>query len=437
MSMRNGKDDCEAYKLPVDGLELVLRHHPARGQAEATVLLLHGGNTSSSLYSEPDGGLVQYLTTGNVDTWTLDWRASAAIVDPLVQRCAPLGGDAATERELFTLDNVAEKDIPCAIRKMEKLGVVGDISVLGFCLGGGSLSMAIARGCLEGFASVSVSNVLLVTMGLFYEVPWDGWIKAEDFILERILSTRPDFRAVSAALPDLWPRELQAAYDRLPQSWLGASSGQRRLDELFKRLTFMYGEPYARARLDPGFERKLVEGHFGSLHMGLYLHASQMVRRGFAARYNELDVIDRSRLDQRKTHGRRRRGTQKIVTAPSDELKGDLIPDHFRDKRVTVFAGSDDRLWHRDSMDLMYEWLRNEATPARERERHRKHVLPFFGHLDLFWSPDAPAQVFPLMEAAIKQPRLVARAALGCDADRDSDRRRGGDEPEDAPHPPA
>ncbi len=379
---------AQQYDLDCDGLILPLRRYASGHAGAATVLLLHGGNTSSRLFAEPSGGLIKYLTDHGVDVWTLDWRASADIVEPLLER-GPLGGDEARERDLFTLDRAAEVDIPMALNKMREEGVQRT-AVLGFCLGGGALSIAIARGELE---DLGVGNVVLVTMGLFYEVAWDGWVKAEDFILERMLATAPEFRGVSAAAPDKWPKELKSAYERWPKAWLGGN-GRRPIDELFRRLTFMYGEPYARGRLAPGFERGLLEGFFGSLHLGLYLHASQMVRRGFAARNNQPDVIDRSRLGKSK--------------ASCPAIVSDLVPDYFMDKRVTVMAGADDRLWHRDSIDLMYEWLRNEATPPGEPARHRKHVLPLYGHLDLFWGEDAEQDVYPLFEAAIKQPPLPA-----------------------------
>jgi hypothetical protein len=431
MKTSNGARDYEEITLPIDGLSLPLRRYRGSRDAAHSVLLLHGGNTSSRLFREPSGGLVEYLTRQQVDVWTLDWRTSADIIDPLVRDGRPLGGSAEAERRLYALDRVAEADIPLALEAMEQQ-VRGSISVLGFCLAGGALSMAIARGRLE---RRRVRNVILCTMGLFYEVTWDGWIKAEDFLLERILASEPGRRAIDAALPGEWPHELARAYDRWPPAWRGGG-GRRPIDALFQRLAFMYGEPYARPRLDPRFEQGLHEGYFGSLHMGLYLHAAQMVRRGFAAPLDEIDVIDRSRLDRHKADGRwaeprwaeprwadraapAARAAGPPARAPqyrSDDdgpprIVGDLRPEHFREQQVTLITGADNRLWHRDSIDLMYEWLRNEATPVGERTRHEKHVLPRYGHLDLFWSPAAAHDVYPKVLAAIHKARPPVRRA--------------------------
>jgi hypothetical protein len=184
------------------------------------------------------------------------------------------------------------------------------------------------------------------------------------------------------------------AYDRWPRSWLG--DGKEPIDELFRRLTFMYGEPYARGRLTRAFERRLLDGFFGPVHLGLFLHGGQIVRRGYSAKFNALDVIDRTRI----------KGESRVVGS-------DLVAEHFQTKRVTSIAGAEDRLWHRDSMDLTYEWLRNEAAnpkgpPALERMRHRKRVLPHYGHLDLFWSDDAKEQVYDHFAEALMQPSIEA-----------------------------
>lgn len=381
------------YELSIDGLSLPLCKYSSARPRKHTVLLLHGGNTSSRMYAEPNGGLIRYLTSGSCEVWTLDWRGSALVVEPLVNQRGPLQGDEQRERELFSLDRIAEKDLPAALNEMRLQGVQGDISVLGFCLGGGVLSMAVARGTLE---SLGVGNVILVTLGLFYEVPWNGWIKAEDYLVERSLIRNPNLRRVSPARTEEWPAELAEAYERWPRSWLGGNRDEP-IDELFRRLTFMYGEPYARGRLTRELELTLADGYFGSVHLGIYLHASQQVRRGYAARYNELDVIDRSRLSSRR--------------ARPPVVQGDLLPRCFRNKRVTVITGADDRIWHRDSVDLMYEWLRNHATPSLQRERHRKHVLPRYGHLDLFWSEQAEHETYPLFKAAIEQPALAGAAS--------------------------
>ncbi len=386
----------ETFDLDVDGLPLKLKRFKGSrnaGKPPQNVLLLHGGNTNSNLYHEPRGGLVRHLVNAGCDVWTLDWRGSSLVLREVLAR-TPDRAAILKERELYTLDRVAEHDIPRALQQMRAAGAQGDISVLGFCLSGCALSMAVARGHLEPY---HVGNVVLVTLGLFCEVPWNGWVKAEDFILERFLATAPETRCIDPGAPGRWPKEMAEAYDRWPRTWLG--DGKEPIDELFRRLTFMYGEPYARGRLTRAFERRLMDGFFGPVHLGLFLHGGQIVRRGYSAKFNALDVIDRTRI----------KGNSQVVGS-------DLEPEHFRTKRVTSIAGAEDRLWHRDSMDLTYEWLRNEGvnpegTHALERLRHRKHVLPHYGHLDLFWSDDAEREVYKHFREGLMQPSLESLTA--------------------------
>jgi hypothetical protein len=116
----------------------------------------------------------------------------------------------------------------------------------------------------------------------------------------------------------------------------------------------MFGQPYAIERLDPSLRGPEVARLFGRMHLGLYLHTSQMVRRGFAGPLDAPDAIDAA--------GR----------------FGDLDPTWFAGKRVTLLAAGQDQTWHRESIDLMYEWLRNNAG-AVDRHRYRKHVFPITG----------------------------------------------------------
>jgi pimeloyl-ACP methyl ester carboxylesterase len=388
-------EPIERYSVDIEGMRLPLLRFAARGSNPPPVLLLHGGNTNSELFHHPRGGLVRFLAEKGCDVWTLDWRASATLMGPLIRKHGPLFGDVQKERDHFTLDRVAEEDIPLALSAMRKAGVKEHISVLGFCLAGGALSMAIARGKLEG---LGVTNVVLATMGLFYEVQWNGWIKAEDFIIERLLATDPRCRAIDPAYPKSWPDAMVHEYECWPPVWLGAP-GKRDVDELFRRLSFCYGDPYARQRLEPAFEASLTKGYFGPIHLGVFLHASQMVRRGYAAKFNALDVIDRTRISKR---------TQQVAGS-------DLLPEHFRNKRVTCITGTDDRIWHRDSIDLMYEWLRNEATAPRERERHRKQIVPRYGHLDLFWGIEAETEVYPAFLGGLVPPALGGAVDLAAE----------------------
>jgi pimeloyl-ACP methyl ester carboxylesterase len=363
----------ESFDIPTrDGLTLQLhRVQPVRPNAPA-VLLTHGGNTCSAIFTVPEGGLAGYLQR-NFDVWLLDWRGSNRVVDPLVNTRPPLGGTNASEREAFSMDRVAEDDIPRALDFIR--GRIADntpLSIVAYCLSSGITSMAVARGQLEPFG---VRNIVLLSLGLFYEVPWNGWIKTEDFILERVLHEDPTCRAIDPNHPERWPSLMSHTYDRWPSAWLPPPRTER--DDMLRRLSFMVGVAWATENLHPSL-RGSVREYFGGLHLGLYLQSGQMVRRGYAARMNQPEMSS--------------------PMSPLGVITGsDLDPRFFDErKRFTLICPTHNLLWHRDSMDLMFDWLRSYT-----RSPCRKCDIPGYNLHELLWGERAAIDVFPVIASGL------------------------------------
>jgi len=342
-------------------VNLRLRHLTGAPPGARAVLLLHGGNTMSDIYLTPGGGLARYLHDHEYDVWLLDWRASPFVLDKLMKKKPPLGGSFAAERAAYTMDRVVDEDIVGAVTRVrEAIGDGPALSIVAWCLSSGAVSMAIARGALEG---KGVTNVVLMTLGLFYAVKWNSWLKAEDFIFERVLHDDPECRGVTPNPPIRWTEDMSDAYEQWPRAWL--PGGEAHADDLLPRLTFMVGQPYAIKRLATSLQHARLNDYFGPLHIGLYLHISQMVRRGFAAVFDAPELGDGA--------------------AP-----GDLAPGHFRDKRLTLIIGGQDGVWHREALDQMYDWLcSNGCQPS-------KKVHPDRNIVELLWGQGVtdPADVY-------------------------------------------
>ncbi|MET0791948.1 MAG: hypothetical protein ABW061_10540 [Polyangiaceae bacterium] len=378
----------ETEPLPItrDGVTLQLKLRRASGAAPGApaVLILHGGNSSGMTYTAPNGGLAGYLREQGIDVWLLEWRASPFVVDPLLAG-PPLHGSAEAERRFFNLDLAASEDIPHALQRVRaEIGEDTPLSIMGHCLSGAVVAMAVARGVLEPFR---VGSVILLTLGLFVEVPWNGWLKAEDFILERIVHNDRECRGIDPKAPKKWPKDMAAGYEKWPAAWLPQGP------ELLRALSFMVGQPYTPERVAKELRTADVAKYFGTMHLGIYLHTGQLVRRGFCGPLNAPDVIDRPRLDRQK---------------PSRVAQSDLRPEHFRDKHITLIGGSENHIWHRDSLDLMYEWLRNNGGSAATTE---KHVLPGYNLQELLWGLRAREQVYPLIERGVRSVRRLAQRA--------------------------
>ncbi len=359
-------------------LSLRLRHCPGAPSGADAVLLMHGGNTLSDIYLYPEGrSLADHLIAKGHDVWLLDWRASPFVVDTLIRDGAPLGGSVFAECMAYTMDNVVDEDIPAALRAIRAhIGREPELSVVAWCLSSGAISMALARGKLE---EARVKSVVLMTLGLFYQVPWNGWLKADDFIFERILHDDASCRGVSPNTPKLWPKAMAGGYESWPQAWLPGGAAQR--DDLLPRLAFMVGQPYSHDRLHRSLRKSPLSRFFGNLHVGLYLHISQMVRRGYAARFNAPEI----------TGG----GRERSLEQARDPLESDLRPEFFIDKRITLISAAQDRVWHRDSLDLMYDWLRRIGC-----KRVVKNVVAADNIVELLWGRE-PAKVYELVEEGV------------------------------------
>jgi hypothetical protein len=136
------------------------------------------------------------------------------------------------------------------------------------------------------------------------------------------------------------------------------------------RLSFMYGPPYFELNVgDVVHAPEFLSKQFGAIPLRMYLHAAKNVRRGWAAPY---DALNHSDWIGPKARGR------------FDQLKF-----------ITLITGARNQLWHRDSIDRMYEWLsRGVRKPNTHRPTVTKHILPTYGHQDLLWGKRANEAVF-------------------------------------------
>ena len=354
-----------------DGCVLHLRHDggPAAHERRPAVLLVHGASASSDTFRiGEEQTLVDYLLGQGLDVWTLDWRASMCRARDVYCQAVHDGRLAGT----FTIDAAAEHDVPAAIAAMRQKNVRDRIAVLGHCMGGAIVAQGIARGAIS---SADVETVVLTALGLFYRAAIDNVLKAEDQVLEGLLAdgqhllhpTKGWERSVCTRDPGdgPWPPPLEDPY----RVWLDTPLPDDCTVEICHRLSYMFGMPFIPDKI-PAIHDGYLPAQFGYIPLQFLLHCCQNLRRGHAAPF-----------------------------VPSST--GPLPPDTrylqrrpFQDRRITLITGDLNSLWHRDSIDTMYEWLRR-GRRAEQPLSLQKHVVPDFGHQDLYWGVDAPRLVFP------------------------------------------
>jgi cholesterol oxidase len=350
-----------------DGCRLELRHHPGAGRP---VLLVHGASAGSATFRIGERETLVDFLRRDFDVWTVDWRAG--MLRALDIFCA-------NRSAAFTIDAAAAHDVPAAIARMRELGVQGTIGVVGHCLGGGIVAQGIARGALP---VDDVERVVVTGLALFYRAAVDNVLKAEDRALEELLArgqallhplNRWDARVCTEGpVRGAWDRLIQDPYE----VWLDTPLPHDCRNDFCHRISYMFGMPYVPDNI-PGIHADHLPQQFGDIPMQLLLHCCQNLRRGHAAPY----VPD---------------GSARRLSADTTYLNR----EPFRDRRLTLITGNVNSLWHRDSIDTMYEWLRRGRRAEQPRDL-RKHVLDGYGHQDLYWGTRAPTDVFPLIAAGL------------------------------------
>lgn len=444
------------------GVELVLYRKPNPGGVP--VLLLHGASARHETFTLPRPfagaarSLTDWLHERGFDPWLLDWRGSARVVDEARSR-----GLSREAWQSFDLDRASACDLDEALGVVARTAAKDGardaaLGIVGHCMGAAVVAQAIAQGTLD--RRLPELRVCLLTLGLFYEAPAESQLRSQDPLLERLLGS-PEARVEIDPRPGAaWPSELAALYENLPVTARHRAAEAAPLstaEQLCNRVSFLYGRPYlegnlfstlhhdvvaltfARGRAEPtpgdvvrgvrsGAQARLVEvirgvgewacadcsgvllaipvggtfepgeeidsrgrriatcveseaieaelpAQFGAIPLRLYVHAWRNLRRGWAASFDAGD-------DDRA-------------------LVGDEARARFgRLGRLLLLTGERNSLWHRRSIDRMYDWVvrgpGGRALPVTRR------VLRGYGHQDLLWGRRAAEEVFPSIERALR-----------------------------------
>jgi pimeloyl-ACP methyl ester carboxylesterase len=342
-----------------DGLVLPLWRYPVE-TPERSVLLLHGGSASAETFVVPASrSLVSHLNGKGFDVWALDWRGSNLVAG----KPAPSGAT-------FSLDAAARNDLPAAFMRVRQAMTDegrGEqrLSLMGHCLGGGLVAAGIATRTID---LSQVGSVVLSALGLFYAAPWDGMVKVQDYVIEQVLEHNQVGGTVDVGPGTRFPSPMDASYVVWPATLRVPCDCQA-----CYQLSFMYGHPFLERNLCDGIHNDATLAHlFNHMPLRLFQHCGQNLRRGVYAPLNASEDL--------------------LELTEQEKPSADAFT-----MRVTLVTGEQNMLWHRESIDRMYEWLRSHA-----KRDCVKHVLPGYAHQDLLWGKRSQQDVFPLIEAGLR-----------------------------------
>ena len=140
-------------------------------------------------------------------------------------------------------------------------------------------------------------------------------------------------------------------------------------------------------------EPALLPNLFGAMPVPLFQHAADNALAGVATEAgNSSGRLPRSWLE-----------TIAEDPGPAGPYEGfDAL------ERLTLIGGGLNRLWHRDSIDRMADWLlRNPERPSN----WSKVMLRDFGHQDLLWGETSKTDVFPKIRDGLAPRENWARPA--------------------------
>lgn len=326
--------------FPLNLIRVFGREPPRRGP----VLLVHGAGVRANVFRAPtETNLVDALVAEGYDVWLENWRASIDFPP-----------------NPWTLDQAALYDHPRAVQKVVEETGAQTIKAVIHCQGSTSFAMSAVAGLVP-----QVDTIVTNAVSLHPIVPrWSRW---------KLNRGAPVVRWLTSYLDCQWGVHAPHLTGRLISFFVRLS--HRECDNpVCKMVSFTYGSGapalWRHEHLDEPTHEWLKD-EFAHVPLQFFQQMARCVNRGHLV------------------------AVEGLVGLPAD-----FVAQTPRTAaRFAFFAGA------RSGCFLPESQVRSHAYLASFRkDYHTLHVLPDYGHLDVFIGQHAARDVFPLILAELERP---------------------------------
>ena len=328
-----------------DGFECNLIN--VRGEQEPTkgpVILVHGAGVRANIFRAPvETTFVDYLVEHGYDVWLENWRASIDLPP-----------------NEWTLDQAALYDHPKAVEKVVAETGHDAVKAVIHCQGSTSFMMAAAAGLVPQVKTI-VSNAV----SLHPVVPRWAWFKLT-FVM-------PLIGKLTTYLNPQWDGKADSLTGRMLYRFSELLHHECD-NSVCHQVSFYYGAGFPALWSHDNLNdatHEWLRKEFENVPTSFYKQIVRCVHHGSLIPYDHKDALP-----------------EDLAAGPPET-----------DARIALFAGEDNLCFLPQSQVNTHQFL----------AKHRKdydtlHVVPSYGHLDMFMGKHAARDVFPLMLAELNQP---------------------------------
>jgi hypothetical protein len=315
-----------------------------RGEAtpdKGPVLLIHGAGVRANIFRAPtQQSFVEYLVAAGYDVWLENWRAS---IDLPPNR--------------WTLDQAALFDHPVAVATIVRETGWAEIKAVVHCQGSTSFMMSAVAGLVPAVKTIVSNAVSLHTV-----VPPFSRFKLQVAI--------PLLRHITPYFNPQWGDHAPTLFAKFVDLFVALTHHECR-NAVCRQVSVTYGSGF------PALWR----------HENLNDETHEWLRREFA--HVPLTFFEQMAECVRRGH---------LVSVDGNaNLPADFTAQPpATDARVSFFAGAENLCFLPESQRRSYEWFDSHRSGY-----HALHILPRYGHLDVFMGRNAARDTYPLLVAEL------------------------------------